>query len=85
MKTFLDILQGIRNGSSTQREKGKNFEKIIFNYFLTDPIYENKINKIWLWSDFPYKQDLSFNNQDVGIDLIYITSSNKYIIHPYVI
>lgn len=79
MKTFLDILQGIRNGSSTQREKGKNFEKIIFNYFLTDPIYENKINKIWLWSDFPYKQDLSFNNQDVGIDLIYITNDDEYV------
>ena len=46
---------------------------------MTDPIYENKINKIWLWSDFPYKQDLSFNNQDVGIDLIYITNDDEYV------
>ncbi|MGI6680024.1 MAG: type ISP restriction/modification enzyme [Bdellovibrionota bacterium] len=77
--TFQDVLEKIRKISTTEREKGKNFEKIIKNYLLTDPKYANNIKKIWLWNEFPSKSDLSQSNVDIGIDLIYLTNDNKYV------
>ena len=45
-------------------------------YLLTTPIYENKFDKVWLWNEFPFRDQ--FGRSDVGIDLVALTKDNEY-------
>ena len=45
-------------------------------YLLTDPKYSNKFKKVWLWSEFPSKNDLG--GTDTGIDLVALTNEGDY-------
>lgn len=76
MKSFDDILDLFRKESDTEREKGKNFEKLIQRWFLSDPRYAHVITTVWLWSDFPSKAD--FGTKDLGIDLVAKTDQGEY-------
>lgn len=58
----------------TNRDKGTSFEELILNFFLTEPVYKNEIEEIWMWKDFPYRENIG----DTGIDLVARTFTNEY-------
>lgn len=66
----------IEKDAFSQRDKGARFEILIKNWFLSAPIYCNDIKEIWLWNEFPYKEQ--FGGSDSGIDLIILTNENEY-------
>ena len=74
--TFNQILAKFRNESLTQSEKGTKFERLIKNWFRTDPRYKNDIEEIWLWEEFPYRK--SIGTHDIGIDLVIKTKEQQY-------
>ena len=74
--SFNKILDKYRKISYSERDKGERFERLIKAYLLTDPKYAYKFKKVWLWSEFPSKQDLGGN--DTGIDLVALTQEGDY-------
>lgn len=74
--TFTKILDKYREIAFSQKDKGERFERLMQAYLLTEPIYASIFKKVWLWNEFPGKDDLGGN--DTGIDLVALTSDNKY-------
>jgi len=74
--TFYQILEKYRTISFSERDKGDRFERLMKAYLLTDPKYAYKFKKVWLWNEFPSKQDLGGN--DTGIDLVALTNEGDY-------
>ncbi|WP_061546789.1 DEAD/DEAH box helicase [Cylindrospermopsis raciborskii] len=64
--TIQKILNEIKQTSSSTREQGDKFERLMLNYLKTDPIYNEYFSQIWLWMDFPKRA----NMPDTGIDLV---------------
>lgn len=73
---FLKILNKYRQISFSERDKGNRFERLMQAYLLTDPQYANQFKNVWLWNDFPAKNDLG--GIDTGIDLVALTHYNEY-------
>lgn len=73
---FNQVLDKYRNISFSQRDKGDRFERLMQRYLLTDPKYTSVIEKVWLWTEFPHKDDLG--GADTGIDLVAYTSTAEY-------
>jgi len=76
MTTFQQILNHFRKEAFSQTDKGKRFERLMQLYLLTEPYYANVFKRIWLWGDFPYKNDLGGSDQ--GIDLVAKTTHGAY-------
>ncbi|MBI2259363.1 MAG: hypothetical protein HYU67_10770 [Flavobacteriia bacterium] len=74
--SFTKILEKYRKISFSQKDKGDRFERLIQAYLLTDPIYANKFKKVWLWNEFPGKDDLE--GSDTGIDLVALANESDY-------
>ena len=74
--SFLKILEKYRKISFSERDKGDRFERLMQAYLLTDPQYANQFKSVWLWNEFPAKNDLGGN--DTGIDLVAVTHFNEY-------
>jgi predicted helicase len=74
--TFNRILDKYRKISFSERDKGDRFERLMQTYLLTDPKYTSKLKKVWLWSEFPGKNDLG--GGDTGIDLVARTNDGDY-------
>lgn len=66
--TFYDILAKYRAISFSERDKGDRFERLMQAFLLTVPWYEGKFRHVWLWREFPYKENLG--GKDTGIDLV---------------
>lgn len=65
---FLKILNKYRAISFSERDKGDRFERLMQAFLQTYPIYEGKFKHVWLWKEFPYKQNIG--GKDTGIDLV---------------
>ncbi len=65
---FHAILTKYRTMSSSERDKGARFERLMQAFLKTYPVYEGKFRHIWLWNEFPYRQ--SIGGKDTGIDLV---------------
>lgn len=65
-----------RKISFSEKDKGERFERLMKAYLLTDPKYAHKFKKVWLWTEFPGKNDLGGN--DTGIDLVALTIEGDY-------
>jgi len=76
MTTFDQVLNKYRKISFTQKDKGERFERLIQAYLLTERMYANKFRKVWLWNEFPGKDDLG--KSDTGIDLVALTNDGDY-------
>ena len=76
MATFIDILNNFREESFSQRDKGFRFERLMQAYLRTTAIYESLFENVWLWSEFPYRDQ--FGGKDVGIDLVARTFAGDY-------
>ena len=74
--TFLKILDKYRKISFSERDKGNRFERLMQTYLQTDPKYAYQFKKVWLWNDFPGKNDLG--GGDTGIDLVALTFEGDY-------
>lgn len=70
------LLEKYRTSSSSERDKGNKFERIIQQYLLTDSTYRDLFETVYLWQEFPYKQQ--FGGTDLGIDLVGITKDYKF-------
>lgn len=75
MLSFSAVLQKYRKLSFSERDKGDRFERLIQAYLYTDPKYAH-LKKVWLWSEFPHRQD--FGSHDIGIDLVAQTIEGEY-------
>lgn len=73
--TINDILREIRLKSTTELEKGRDFERLMKLWFQTDPRY-SELEKVWLWEEFPARKD--FGGKDLGIDLVARTEYGDY-------
>ena len=76
MTPFQKILEHYRKYSFSEADKGTRFERLMQAYLLTDPKYASRLNKVWLWNEFPGKID--FGGHDIGIDLVARTSDGEY-------
>ncbi len=74
--TFDNILEKYRKVSFSERDKGDRFERLMKGYLLTDPKYAYKFHKLWLWNEFPWRDDLWSN--DTWIDLVALTNEGDY-------
>jgi len=66
--TFQDILAKYRAVSFSERDKGDRFERLMQAFLQTVPWYAGTFRHVWLWREFPYKQNLG--GKDTGIDLV---------------
>lgn len=76
MTPFQKILDHYRKYSFSEADKGNRFERLMQAYLLTDPKYASRLNKVWLWTEFPGKVD--FGGHDIGIDLVARTTDGEY-------
>jgi len=76
--TFDEILTKIRFMSSSEHDKGYRFESLIKNYLMTDPVYSDQFKEIYLWKNFPLREQFGKGNTDLGIDLVAITKTGNY-------
>ena len=74
--TFQNILEKYRKYSFSEHDKGDRFERLMVAYLQTDPKYSNLFEKVWLWNDFPGRNDLGGN--DTGIDIVALTNDKEY-------
>lgn len=74
--TFSNILEKYRRISYSERDKGDRFERLMQAYLKTDPKYAYLFKKVWLWNEFPGKEDLG--GLDTGIDLVALTHDGDY-------
>jgi predicted helicase len=74
--TFAQVLSKYRKISFSQRDKGERFERLMQTYLLTDPKYAYLFKKVWLWNEFPGRND--FGGTDTGIDLVALTTDGVY-------
>lgn len=65
MTTLTDLLNEFRELSHDERTKGSMFERFIANVLVTDPLYADKIDQVWLWDEWPHRW-----GGDDGIDLV---------------
>ncbi|PIM92033.1 helicase [Fusobacterium animalis] len=72
-----DILKELGESSHSLRDKGTRFELLIKNWFLTTKLYSDNIKEIWLWNEFPYKNQ--FGGSDSGVDLVIYNQEDEYI------
>lgn len=74
--SFETILTKYRAVAFSERDKGARFERLMKAYLLTDPRYSNLFSKVWLWNEFPAREE--FGGNDTGIDLVTQTISGDY-------
>jgi predicted helicase len=74
--SFNTVLTKYRQISFSEKDKGERFERLMKAYLLTDTKYATKFKKVWLWAEFPGKDDLGGN--DTGIDLVALTNEGDY-------
>ncbi len=65
-ETSIDsLLDELRDAAWDERDKGDRFERLIASYLRTDPLYVQKYDEVWRWSDWPERPGV-----DTGIDLV---------------
>jgi predicted helicase len=75
MSTFQSILNQFRKESFSQKDKGERFRTPDAVVFTPEPYYAI-VYKVWLWNEFPFREDLGGN--DTGIDLVAKTTHGAY-------
>ncbi len=76
MTTFQQILNKFRKEAFSEKDKGDRFERLMQLYLLTEPYYAKVFKEVWLWNEFPFKNDLG--GSDTGIDLVALTTNGGY-------
>ena len=71
-----DILNQYKDQSTSLRNQGDRFEALIQAYLLSDRRYTSSLEKVWLWMEFPFRDQ--FGGNDTGIDLVAKTNKGDY-------
>lgn len=74
--SLYDVLAKFRAYSFSERDKGLKFEILMKRYLLAEPAYSGKFENVWLWAEFPFRQD--FGGRDTGIDAVAKTVDGEY-------
>ncbi|MBQ8635034.1 MAG: DEAD/DEAH box helicase [Selenomonadaceae bacterium] len=74
--TFDEILKKYRSDAENKFALGMNFELLMKNFLQVYPMYRGKFSKIFLWNEFPYRDQIS--NKDIGIDLVAETFDGEF-------
>ena len=74
--TFKIVLDKYRKYAFSERDKGDRFERLMLSYLQTDPKYAYRFKKVWMWNEFPGRNDLG--GSDTGIDLVALTREGDY-------
>lgn len=74
--SFKNVLNSYREKAFSEYDKGFRFERLIQAYLFTDPKYSTIFKQVWLWSEFPARDQLG--GVDTGIDLVCLTYSGDY-------
>lgn len=76
--TFQDILAKYRAVSFSERDKGDRFERLMQAFLQTVPWYAGTFRHVWLWREFPYKQNLGGIDKP-AVDSFLATSSKQFV------
>lgn len=76
--SFESIIEKYRADSFSERDKGDRFEKLMKAYLKTKPTYASLLSDVWLWTEFPYKDQFGTGGKDTGIDLVCRTHGGEY-------
>ena len=75
------LLASFRDQTLTERDKGTSFEKLMVQYFKTEPFYKEKYASVLTYSEwvdaFGEAHNVS-NRKDTGIDLVAITTDGLF-------
>jgi predicted helicase len=67
MTTTIDtILDEFREAATSKRDMGDKFERLIAGYLIADPLYADRFEDVWLWTEWPDHG----KQPDTGIDLV---------------
>ena len=73
---FHQLLDSIREATTTEADKGKRFEVLIKRFLQAEPTYKERFSDVWLWTEWPYRM----GKGDIGIDLVARESvSGRYV------
>lgn len=72
--SIVEVLEEFRKVFDNERDKGTAFEKLVKIYLENEPKYKAIIDKVWTWSEFPYRENIG----DTGIDLVAKTIDDEY-------
>lgn len=64
--TIYDVLDHLRGMATSKAEKGALFERLSRAWFLTDPMWVDQFDEVWMWKDWPGNG----GQHDSGIDLV---------------
>ena len=73
---FDAILAKYRTKSFSESDKGTRFERLMQAYLMTDRMYSDQFKKVWMWNDFPFKEELG--GGDTGIDIVAQTHDGEF-------
>ena len=72
-RTFDDVLRDIRDKSTSPKDLGDRFERIILDVLTHDRHYKNRFDRVQLWRDWAREnaiKDAVGTGQDLGIDIV---------------
>lgn len=72
--SITDYLKKIRDNAWNTAQLGREFEKFVKKFLLTEPSFKSQFSDVWLWSECPFA-----NGNDVGIDLVAKTFFGEYV------
>lgn len=75
MMDFTTIWERYQKYSFSERDKGTRFEELMSRFMITNPLYADELEHVWLWMDFLFRKD--FGGKDIGIDLVAKTKSGS--------
>ncbi|MCL1889458.1 MAG: DEAD/DEAH box helicase family protein, partial [Desulfovibrionaceae bacterium] len=73
---FQKVLDKYRAVSFSEKDKGARFERLMQSFLKTYPAYAGMFKHVWLWNEFPYKDQIS--GKDTGIDLVTQTTEGDF-------
>ena len=76
--TFEQMIDKYRENSTSEHNKGDKFERLMQAYLLTKPTYKSLLSNVWLWADFPYKDQFGTGGKDTGIDIVCRAHDGEY-------
>ena len=74
--TIDELLENYRVEEISARDKGTKFERLMKNFLLTYPVYRGMFSDVWLWNEFPFRED--FGTIDLGIDIVCKTVDDEF-------
>ncbi|MBR4383036.1 MAG: DEAD/DEAH box helicase, partial [Selenomonadaceae bacterium] len=66
--TIDELLEKYRAEESSTHGLGTKFERLMKNFMLTYPAWRGKFSDVWLWNEFPFREELG--GIDLGVDLV---------------